>query len=104
MIAERFITVARRAARQPRSWLASGGREVSPVGPDPSAAITATAGVNMNAKTLCAKQRAQCVSAVAEFCTTWIDHEACESKFLHCCARFADCNVELGIACLFLVE
>jgi hypothetical protein len=70
----------------------------------PGSAKARRAGKNANAKKVCAKQRGQCVLAVAEFCTTWIDPAACESKFLHCCARFTDCDVEPGLACLFLVE
>ncbi len=100
MITERFSAIARRDAFQPRSWLTSGGRAVSPAGHGRLTARNA----DTTAKEVCRKQQAQCVAAVADFCTTWLDPAACERKFLHCCSHFTHCNVEPGLACIFLVE
>jgi hypothetical protein len=50
------------------------------------------------------QQQAQCAAAITAYCAQLPDPVLCEGIYLPCCEHFTECNVEAGIACIFVAD
>jgi hypothetical protein len=85
------------------SLLAFGGVALATALTAPAKARAGKGG-KKKAKRQCTKQKPQCVAAVTDYCDTLVDPPLCKSSYLPCCEQFTGCNVDAGIACLFVAD